>query len=214
MTGTPNLGVLRRLGVTPAGAPAGASDGGTAPRGASDGGAAPHAVRFERTYPTSAADLWDALTTPERVGRWLGTLTGDLRAGGDFHLDMSDASNGSEGDAAGTSAGPSAADQTADEDARNWGRVLECEPGRRLLLTWEATGQATSQVEVTTSAVGQRALLTLEHRGLPEASARGYGAGWHDFLDRLEGDLTGRPQADWATEFARYLAVYRGLPVD
>jgi len=187
MTGTPNLGVLRRLATEPATEPARASDDGP--------GAAPLAVRFERTYPTSAADLWDALTTPERVGRWLGTLTGDLRAGGDFHLDTSDPAD------------------SPDEDSRNWGRVLECESGRRLLLTWEATGQATSQVQVTTSAVGQRALLTLEHRDLPEASARGYGAGWHDFLDRLEDDLTGRPQADWATEFARYLAVYRGLPL-
>lgn len=191
MTGTPNLGVLRRLAMEPALDPAAAS----AAMPHDDDGAAPHAVRFERTYPTSAADLWDALTTPERVGRWMGTLTGDLRAGGDFHLDTSDPAD------------------SPDEDSRSWGRVLECEPGQRLLLTWEATGQATSQVEVTTSAVGQQALLTLEHRDLPEASARGYGAGWHDFLDRLEDDLTGRPQADWATEFARYLAVYRGLPL-
>lgn len=185
MTDTPNLGVLRRLAVQRAAEPTTVMP---------DDDAAPLAVRFERAYPTSADDLWDALTTPERVGRWLGALTGDLRAGGDFLLDMAEP--------AGT-----------DEDARNWGRILECEPRRRLLVTWEATGQATSQVEVIASTVGQRALLTLEHRDLSEPSARGYGAGWHDFLDRLESDMAGRRQADWTSEFERYLVVYRALPV-
>lgn len=188
MTDTPNLGVLRRLAVERGAEPAGP------PTTAPNDGSTPLAVRFERAYPTSANDLWDALTTPERVGRWLGVLTGDLRAGGDFRLDMAEP--------AGT-----------DEDARNWGRILECEPRRRLLVTWEATGQATSEVEVTAFAVGQRALLTLEHRDLSEPSARGYGAGWHDFLDRLENDLAGRQQADWTSEFERYLVVYRALPV-
>ncbi|WP_125775320.1 SRPBCC family protein [Antribacter gilvus] len=178
---TPNLGALRRL------APA----GGSLP----DGGPA-LAVRFERTFTTTPVDLWDALTRPERVVRWMGELTGDLRAGGDFVIDL-------------TGGDP-------ESEARNWGRVVECEPGRRLLITWEAPGgQATSEVEVTTSAVGQgdAALLTLEHRALPEAAARGYGAGWHDFLDQLDADLAGRPQADWDALFAEYLPVYRELPV-
>lgn len=188
MTDTPNLGVLRLLAVERAAEPA------EAPTAAPDDGAAPLAVRFERAYPTSANDLWDAVTAPERVSGWLGALTGDLRAGGDFLLDMAEP--------AGT-----------DEDARNWGRIVECEPRRRLLVTWEATGQATSQVEVTASAVGQGALLTLEHRDLSEPSARGYGAGWHNFLDRLDNDLAGRQQADWTSEFERYLVVYRALPV-
>jgi uncharacterized protein YndB with AHSA1/START domain len=188
MTDTPNLGVLRRLAVERGAEPA------EPPTTAPDDSAAPLAVRFERAYLMSANDLWDALTTPERVGRWLGVLTGDLRAGGDFLLDMAEP--------AGT-----------DEDARNWGHILECEPRRRLLVTWEATGQATSQVEVTASAVGQRALLTLEHRDLSERSARGYGAGWHNFLDRLDNDLARRQQADWTSEFERYLVVYRALPV-
>jgi uncharacterized protein YndB with AHSA1/START domain len=188
MTDTPNLGVLRRLAVERAAEPA------EPLAAAPDDDGAPLAVRFERAYPTSANNLWDALTTPERVDRWLGALTGDLRAGGDFLLDMAEP--------AGT-----------DEDARNGGRILECEPRQRLLVTWEATGQATSQVEVITSTVGQQALLTLEHRDLPEPSARGYGAGWHDFLDRLENDLAGRQQADWTSEFERYLVVYRALPV-
>ena len=185
MTDTPNLGVLRRFAAERAAEP---------PAVAPDDDGARLAVRFERAYPTSADDLWDAVTAPERVGRWLGALTGDLRAGGDFLLDMAEPPG-------------------TDEDARNWGHILECEPSRRLLVTWEARGQATSQVEVIASAVGHQALLTLDHRDLSEPSARGYGAGWHSFLDRLENDLAGRQHADWTSEFERYLVIYRALPI-
>ncbi|MGI8712252.1 MAG: SRPBCC domain-containing protein [Solirubrobacteraceae bacterium] len=39
---------------------------------------------FTRTYETTAEDLWDACTNPERLGRWYTTVTGDLRVGGSF----------------------------------------------------------------------------------------------------------------------------------
>lgn len=178
---TSDLGVLRRLS-------GGAVTSRTTP------GSTGFAVRFERGYPTSADDLWDAVTTPERVGRWLGALTGDRREGGDYHLDLSEP-----GDDSG--------------DSLTWGRVVTCEPGRRLVVTWETSGLATSEVEVTTTAVGQdEALLVLEHRSLPEPNARGYGAGWHAFLDRLEDDLAGREAGPWPAAFEAYQPGYRTLP--
>jgi uncharacterized protein YndB with AHSA1/START domain len=39
---------------------------------------------FTRTYETTVEDLWDACTTPERLGRWYVPVTGDLRVGGSF----------------------------------------------------------------------------------------------------------------------------------
>src|SRR6266545_3707438 len=36
-------------------------------------------LRFERQYPYPANEVWSALTTPERVARWLG----ELRPSGD-----------------------------------------------------------------------------------------------------------------------------------
>ena len=44
-------------------------------------------VVIDRTYPTSAEDLWDAITTPERVARWFAPLSGDLREGGEFQVE-------------------------------------------------------------------------------------------------------------------------------
>src|SRR6478609_8066841 len=65
-----------------------------------------------RSYPTSAEDLWDALTTAERIPRWFLPITGDLRLGGRYQL---------QGNAG--------------------GQVERCEPPRDLGLTWEMQGQ-------------------------------------------------------------------------
>ena len=40
-----------------------------------------------RTYPTDRADLWDAVTSPDRVPRWFLPLGGDLREGGSYQLE-------------------------------------------------------------------------------------------------------------------------------
>jgi uncharacterized protein YndB with AHSA1/START domain len=37
-----------------------------------------------RTYDTAIDDLWDAVTNPERLGRWYTKVSGDLRVGGRF----------------------------------------------------------------------------------------------------------------------------------
>ena len=44
-------------------------------------------VRMERRYPSAVADVWDALTDPDRIRRWLMPISGDLRPGGQFQLE-------------------------------------------------------------------------------------------------------------------------------
>ena len=44
-------------------------------------------VTLRRTYPTDPADLWDALTRPERLARWFSPVGGDLRVGGTFQIE-------------------------------------------------------------------------------------------------------------------------------
>ena len=66
----------------------------------------------ERTYPALPEEVWDAITDPERIPRWIGgAVTGDLRLGGRYQI---------EGNAG--------------------GEILECEPPKRLALTWEYDG--------------------------------------------------------------------------
>ncbi|WAS97819.1 SRPBCC domain-containing protein [Nannocystis punicea] len=64
-------------------------------------------VLLRRTYDTTPADVWDAITNPERVKRWFTLLTGDLREGGKFQL---------KGNASGD--------------------ILRCDPPRLLKLTY------------------------------------------------------------------------------
>jgi len=64
-------------------------------------------VLLTREYEAAVADVWDAMTDPERIRRWFYPVQGDLRAGGKFQL---------EGNAGGD--------------------ILRCEPPRLLRLTF------------------------------------------------------------------------------
>lgn len=91
------------------------------------------AVIASRVYDTTPADLWDALTRPERIKRWFAPVSGELQLGGRYQV---------EGNAGGT--------------------VLECEPERKVALSWEFGGMA-SWVTITLSPEGTSTRLELEH---------------------------------------------------
>ncbi|UXN74234.1 SRPBCC family protein [Devosia sp. A8/3-2] len=91
------------------------------------------AVIASRVYQTSPADLWDALTQPERLKRWFAPVSGDLQLGGRYHV---------EGNASGT--------------------VTACEPEKSMALTWEFGG-FTSWVNLTLTPEEAGTELELEH---------------------------------------------------
>jgi uncharacterized protein YndB with AHSA1/START domain len=92
------------------------------------------AVRLSREYPTDTGDLWDALTTPERIARWFAPVSADARLGGRYQI---------EGNAC--------------------GEITRCAPPRELDLTWEFGGQ-TSWVELRLEVLGpERTRLELLH---------------------------------------------------
>jgi uncharacterized protein YndB with AHSA1/START domain len=101
-------------------------------------GKAARMVVAERTYPTQVTDVWDALTNPDRIPRWLMPISGDLRLGGRYHLD---------GNAEGT--------------------IMTCDPPRHLGVTWEYGG-AIGWVDVHLSESGDGTRLRLEHVGFVE----------------------------------------------
>jgi uncharacterized protein YndB with AHSA1/START domain len=65
------------------------------------------AVTLQRRYDADQADVWQAITDPDRIRRWFLPLTGDLREGGNFQL---------EGNASGD--------------------IMTCEPPRHLMVTF------------------------------------------------------------------------------
>lgn len=86
-----------------------------------------------RIYDTTVEDLWEAITTPERLARWFLSVEGDLKLGGRYQL---------KGNAGGT--------------------ITRCDPPEALDLTWEFAG-AMSWVHVRLTPEGAKARLTLEH---------------------------------------------------
>jgi uncharacterized protein YndB with AHSA1/START domain len=90
-------------------------------------------VVAERVYDTDRTDLWDALTTAERIPRWFLPIEGELKLGGRYQLI---------GNAGGT--------------------ITRCDPPEALDLTWEMGG-GMSWVTVRLTIEGERTRLTLEH---------------------------------------------------
>ena len=44
-------------------------------------------VVLRRTYDAVIEDVWDALTNPERIGRWFLPISGDYRVGGRYQFE-------------------------------------------------------------------------------------------------------------------------------
>ena len=91
------------------------------------------ALTAEQSYEAPVADVWDALTNPERLPRWFTPVEGDLREGGRYQLT---------GNAGGT--------------------IERCEAPRSLAVTWEY-GDGTSWVEVDLAEADGRTTLVLRH---------------------------------------------------
>ena len=111
-----------------------------------------HTVRLRRTYDAPIEDVWDALTSPERITRWFLPISGEYHIGGHYQL---------EGNAG--------------------GEILSCEGPNRLRVTW-VFGDPTappSEVEVRLTPAGEGStMLELEHIAIvPEEFWSEYGAG-------------------------------------
>ena len=150
------------------------------------------AVVLSQTYATSIEDLWEAVTTAERIARWFTGVSGDLRLGGRYQL---------EGNAGGT--------------------VTACERPTAFDATWEM-GDAMSWIEVRLTPVdGDHSRLQLTHIARPDDhwdlfGPGAVGVGWDLGLLGLALHLRSngfeRPEADeWlATPEGRQFAIDSG----
>ena len=146
-------------------------------------------VRFERLYSGSPGQVWMALTSADRMSRWLGAAVDiDPQVGGSIRVSWS---------------------------AENvmTGEITRYDEPHVLEFTWneEWLGIA-SIVRFELRAEGSSTVLTLEHLGVPRAQAAGLGAGWHGHLDAIAAELLGQslsPQARYETlrpEYAQRFA--------
>ena len=131
------------------------------------------AVVLEKEYDAPIEDVWDALTSPDRISRWFLPISGEYRIGGRFQL---------EGNAG--------------------GEIVACERPSRFKVTWfygePASPKDISEVEVRLSAVaGDRTRLQLEHvadvpaEQWPQFGPGAVGVGWDGALLGLGLHLAG-----------------------
>ena len=154
-------------------------------------------VRLEDRYHTNMDDLWSALIDPDRLARWYGTVEGDLRPGGEFHLHLE--SEGWDGS----------------------GRVEACEPPRRLLVitresdeSWRNGGGVEpfdETIEATLTADGDQTILVIEVQGMPLDKIAFYGAGWQIHAENLGAYLAGRERGDSEARWDQILPPYQAL---
>jgi len=83
-----------------------------------------YTVELRRRYDAEIGDVWDAITSAERLRRWLRPVSGDLRLGGKFEL-----------------------------EGMGRGEILRCEAPRLLKVSWlygpdADAWEGTSEVEV------------------------------------------------------------------
>jgi uncharacterized protein YndB with AHSA1/START domain len=98
-------------------------------------------------YDTDVDDLWEAITSKERLKRWFAPVSGELQLGGRFQV---------ENNAAGT--------------------ITECERNRRIGATWEFGG-GMSWVNITLTPDGAGTRMELEHIAIDDPHFYMFGPG-------------------------------------
>jgi uncharacterized protein YndB with AHSA1/START domain len=141
-------------------------------------------ARFERRLAHPPADVWEALTSSDALGRWLATASIEPRVGGEARFDFGE--------------GPVA------------GAVTVWDPPHALAYRWpfpeDGSGHVAWALEPVDAGTATR--LVLEHTGLPADWAAGYGSGWHAYLERLSAQLAGQEPPDWAERVASLRSAY------
>lgn len=131
-----------------------------------------YTMELRRRYVAELDDVWDALTSPERLARWMRPVTGDLRLGGAFQL-----------------------------DGGEHGEILRCEQPRLLRVSWmfgpgadEWPGTSEVEVRLTPGPDGDTELELVHAASVGEPMFPTYGpgaggVGWDLHLLTLAGFL-------------------------
>jgi uncharacterized protein YndB with AHSA1/START domain len=143
-------------------------------------------VRMDDLYGTQIDDLWDAITNPARVARWLGTVAGDLRPGETLHLSF-----------------VSGWDGTA--------RIEVCEAPHRLVLVANPGHDDETRMSAALTPEGDHTRLVIEESGYTIDALPFHGSGWQAHVEDLRAHLDGRPTSDWQTRWKELTPAYQEL---
>lgn len=125
-------------------------------------------LEFHEVYDTDPEDLWQAITSPARLGRWMAEYRGEFRLGGRWQ--------------AFGRGGAVYCD----------GEVTSCDRPHGFTTTWTVVGEQPTVVTVILEPDGARTRLHLRHEHVTRLDQ---GPGWHAYLEALARHLA-RPDAE------------------
>lgn len=155
----------------------------------------PDTIEIRRVLPGPIERAWDFLVQSGSRGKWLASGVMDLQPGGDVHLHFHHA-------------GLSPIEETIPERYRSMegghdshGRVIECDPPKRLSFSWDESDAEPSEVAFDLVPHGDEVLLVVTHRRLADHAAMvSVASGWHTHLDILADVLNGDvPRPFWSS---------------
>ena len=139
-------------------------------------------VHLEDRFDTDIADVWSAITDPERTARWIAVVTGDFRVGGELRGSFTSSWEGEM-------------------------RVEVCDAPHRLrLLSSSDDGQTVMEAVLTEDGDGTR--VVIEERGLPINDAPYHAAGWHVHLEDLDTELARGTREPWEPRWRELFPAY------
>lgn len=125
-------------------------------------------LRLAWSVEASLATVWEHLTTPSNLGRWLGeVVTGEVSPGGSFTIDHG-------------------------EGYRCESTVLEYAPRRRLRYSWKFSDEPRTEVRWALSHEDGTTFIHLTHIGLGDM-VTSYRDGWTTHVMFLEAAVLGTP---------------------
>lgn len=125
-------------------------------------------LEYHEVYDTDPEDLWQAITTPERLARFMAVHRGEFRLGGRWQ-------------AFGT-----------DGEVYCDGEVTACDRPHGFTTTWTVVGEQPTLLTVLLEPDGPRTRLHLRHEHVTRPE---YGPGWHAYLEALAAHLA-EPDAE------------------
>ncbi|WP_428697239.1 SRPBCC family protein [Stappia sp.] len=149
----------------------------------------PATLEIRRVLPASVERVWDYLTDSKLRRQWLASGDMTMKAGTSFELVWRN------DELASRPSQPGNRPEGYGDEERMDSRIVELDPPRRLVITWEGDGEVAFELAPR----GNETLLTIVHNRLASRGALlGVSAGWHMHLDILLARMNARePEPFW-----------------
>jgi uncharacterized protein YndB with AHSA1/START domain len=163
----------------------------------------PSTLTIQRFLPGPIERVWAYLTQSDLRRRWLAAGQMELKVGAPFELVWrnNELTNP-----------PGKRPEGYGDEHRMQSRITELDPPHKIAFTWGKGGDVSFELEPK----GERVLLTITHRRLPDrAMLLGVSSGWHAHLDVLGARLAGKEPEPFWDGVARLRKEYdRRIPPD